>query len=167
MLAASAVSVAKPSFISLIFPKLFITFPKHSTWLLFSYGAIKDKTSPLKKISYNRRIPKRVLTLTSTYIFHSQFLVSFSTILIPVLDISAWMTCLFFKLNLPQRTPKILLFFPNQPIPARFHNELHWLLLMWLVPVHFSFSKGSVMSCLYLWQADPVLKMLSNLWLSY
>lgn len=120
MLAAAAVSVAKPSFISLIFPKLFITFPKHSTWLLFNYGAIKDKTSPLKRISYNRRIPKRVLTLTSTYIFHSQFLVSFNAILIPVLDISAWMTCLLFKLNLPQPTPNILLFFPNQPIPARF-----------------------------------------------
>ena len=48
----------------------------------------------------------------------------------------------------------------------RFYNELQWLLLMWLVIVHFSFSKGSVMSRLYLWQTDPVFKFLSNGWVN-
>ena len=63
------------------------------------------------------------LTLTPTYIFHSLLLVSFGTVLIPVLDVSAWMPYLLFKLNLPQI--KYIIFLPQSAFPCEI-SQFPW-----------------------------------------
>lgn len=161
MLATPAVSVTKPSFMSLIFQSF--SSPFQSIPLDFSLimEQLKTKTNPLKRVSYNRKIPESLffffflleyrhltmlwgfqvnskgthpyiylyafLTLTSTYIFHSLLLVSFGTVLIPVLDIYTWMPYLLFKLNLPQI--KYITFLPQSALPCQI-SQLPWCIIV-------------------------------------
>lgn len=77
--------VVKPPLISLIFPNLFIAFPEHYYHgRVFTCGAMKGKTTPLKGVSSHRRVPETVFTLTAAYVLLSRLLASVGTGPVPV-----------------------------------------------------------------------------------